>query len=169
MENGWTSSGFGIYATDSRISRTVWRYVRRKQSESERFMAKKRPRKRANLEQRREDREIYDLLPVRALCLAYDAADINATLCSRGRGAIGHPLVPGGITHSREKKSWEIGGALLSTSAADDFSTITLDVTTQDVRVSSWKYDITESRTLIAVTVLKNKCDPFTFFIIINR
>lgn len=32
------------------------------------------------------DPEIYDLLPVLALCLAYDAADINATLCSCGRG-----------------------------------------------------------------------------------
>lgn len=41
---------------------------------------------RTNLEQRREDREIYDLLPVLALCLAYGAADINATLCFRRRG-----------------------------------------------------------------------------------
>lgn len=70
---------------------------------------------------------------------------------------IGHPLVPGRITHSRGKKSWEIGSAFLSASTVDDFSTITSDVTTQDVGVSSENMTSRESQTLIAVTsVLTN-------------
>jgi len=48
MENGWTSSLDTIRESAAQCDDT-W-----KQSESERFMAKKRPRKRANLEQRRD-------------------------------------------------------------------------------------------------------------------
>jgi len=74
-------------------------------------MAKKRPRKRANLERRREDREIYDLLSVLALCLAYGATDISHTMSVNADNRTpassrrDHPLAREEILGNRERAS----------------------------------------------------------------
>lgn len=104
--------------------------------------------------------EIYDLLPVLALCPAtpYSATDINATLCSRGRGQWDiRPVSPWDHLLTRE----EIPGnrdALVRTNTASDFSSER--ISRDNSGRLSWKYDVAESRTLIAVinvTALKRE------------
>lgn len=132
MENDWTSPLFGHGITLQIHESTAQCDDTWKQSESERFMAKKRPHKRANLEQRQEDREIYDLLPgSRTLSRIWCSGYKRHTMLSWTR-TMGHPLVPGGITtrarrNSRKSGTRSLGRFFYDHIGRDD---------TQDVRVS---------------------------------